>query len=184
VAFAVALEYLDVDARLYLFGGSGNLSMYSGLFDAHLRQQVHIMVWVKESFVLRPNGYHSQFELVYFGWKGRGGDLVNWYGDRKMSDVWQVSRDSGLYRVHPTQKPVAVCSIPIRNSCEPGGLVYEPFGGSGSTLIAAHGLGRRARVLELDPHYVDVICRRFQEHTGEKPVLERTGEPVDFTEVM
>ena len=61
-------------------------------------------------------------------------------------------------------------------------LVLDPFGGSGSTLIACHGTGRKARLIELDPKYVDVICRRYQEHTGDKPVLEATGEPHDFTE--
>lgn len=61
-----------------------------------------------------------------------------------------------------------------------GGLVYEPFGGSGSTLIAAHQTGRIARVVELDPRYVDVICRRYQQLTGVLPVLEATGEPHDF----
>jgi DNA modification methylase len=60
-------------------------------------------------------------------------------------------------------------------------LVYEPFGGSGSTLIAAHHHGSHARVVELDPRYIDVICRRWQEHTGVTPVLAATGEEHDFT---
>jgi DNA modification methylase len=60
-------------------------------------------------------------------------------------------------------------------------MVYEPFGGSGSTLIAAYGLNQVARVVELDPVYCDVILRRYQEHAGTKPVLESTGQPHDFT---
>jgi ParB-like chromosome segregation protein Spo0J len=179
LAFAVAVEALADDARLYLFGGSSNVTMYAGLFDHYLRQQVHLIVWMKENFVLRPNLYHSRFELVYFGWKGNGGAAEHWYGDRKQVDLWEVARDrDGL---HPTQKPVEVCSIPIRNSCPPGGAVLDPFAGSGSTLIAAHGLGRTCYALELEPATADVACRRWQEHAGIKPVLEATGGPHDFT---
>jgi DNA modification methylase len=69
----------------------------------------------------------------------------------------------------------------MRNSSPMGGIVLDLFGGSGSTLIAAHRMNRVARVMELDPAYCDVICRRYQEHTGIKPVLEATGEPHDFT---
>lgn len=181
VSFAIAVEHLDDNARVYLFGGSSNWGMYAGLFDAHLRMQVRPIVWVKETFVLRPNNYHSQFEMVYFGWKGHGGSAEFWFGDRKHSDVWQVSRDPIGERSHPTQKPVRVCAIPILNSCPSGGLVYEPFAGSGSTLIAAHGVGRVCHALELSPVFADVICRRWQRFTGEKPVLESSGEPHDFT---
>jgi site-specific DNA-methyltransferase (adenine-specific) len=186
LSFALAVEeVLDASARVYLFGGSGNWTMYAGLFDFHLRMQVRPIVWAKEHFVLRPNHYHSQFELVYYGWKGHGGAKDFWFGDRKCSDLWAVSRqEAETEKVHPTQKPVEVCAIPIRNSSPPGGLVYEPFGGSGSTLIAAHMLGRRARVMELDPKYCDVILRRFSRFAGITPELvhpDGTAEPVSFT---
>jgi DNA modification methylase len=185
VSFALALDVLAPDARVYLFGGSANWSMYAGLFDAHLRMQVRVIVWAKEHFVLRPNNYHSKFELVYFGWKGRGGSADHWHGDRKQTDVWQVTRhEPGTERVHPTQKPLEVCAIPIRNSCPPGGLVYEPFGGSGSTLIAAHREGRNCRAMELDPRFCDVILRRFQQLTGlvpERILGDGTAVPVSFT---
>jgi DNA modification methylase len=180
ISFAVAVEQaLTDDARIYLFGGSGNWSMYAKLFDHHLRMEVRPIVWDKGNFVLRPNGYHSQFEMVYFGWRGTGGGPSHWYGDRKVSDVWQIHRDPNADRVHPTQKPVEVCAIPIRYSCPPDGLVYEPFAGSGSTLIAATLEGRTCRALEVDPAYCDVVCRRFQALTGVLPA--RGGEPVDFT---
>ena len=78
-------------------------------------------------------------------------------------------------------KPVELIVRMLNNSCRPGGLVYEPFGGSGRTLVAAHTTGRVARVVELDPRYVDVICRRYQILTGHKPVHAGAGEPVDFT---
>jgi DNA modification methylase len=184
LSFAVAVDFLDDNARLYLFGGGLNWGMYAGLFDVHLRMQVRPIVWAKEHFVLRPNNYHSQFEMVYFGWKGNGGAAAHWYGDRTATDLWEVSRQEEAEKVHPTQKPVEVCAIPIRNSAPPGGLVYEPFGGSGTTLIAAHLLGRCARVMELDPKWCDVICNRFERFTGIKPervLPDGTTEPVTFT---
>jgi DNA modification methylase len=181
ISFAVAIEQaLTDDARIYLFGGSGNWSMYAKLFDHHLRMEVRPIVWDKGHFVLRPNGYHSQFEMVYFGWRGTGGGPSHWYGDRKASDVWQVHRDPNADRTHPTQKPVEVCAIPIRYSCPPSGLVYEPFAGSGSTLIAATLEGRTCRALELDPAYCDVICRRFQILTGTVPQRVEDGRPVEY----
>lgn len=141
ISFAVAVEEaLDDDARLYMCGGSNNWQMYSKLFDHHLQQQCHPIIWVKEAFVMRPNNYHSQFEIVYFGWKGAGGGADHWYGDRKHSDVWQFARDREA--VHPTQKPVEMVSLAIDNSCAPNGLVYEPFSGSGTTIIAAERQGR------------------------------------------
>ena len=84
-------------------------------------------------------------------------------------------------RVHPTQKPVAMLVDMLERWTPEGCVVADPFGGSGSTLLAAHRTGRVARLVEIDPSYVDVICRRYQEHTGDKPILEATGEPHDFT---
>jgi DNA modification methylase len=186
ISFAVAIDHLADNARVYLFGGSGNWQMYASLFDHHLRMQVRPIVWAKESFVLRPNNYHSQFEMVYFGWKGKGGGPDFWFGDRTSSDLWEVSRrEADTEKVHPTQKPVEVCAIPIRNSAPPGGLVYEPFGGSGSTLIAAHMLDRAARVIEIDPKWCDCILHRFERFTGIKPervLPDGATEPVSFAE--
>jgi DNA modification methylase len=120
--------------------------------------------------VLRHNGYHSQFEMVLYAWKGSGGGLDFWNGDRKQSDVWNVSRDGD--RLHPTQKPVEVCSIPLRNSSKAGDIVLEPFAGSGSTIIACEQLGRRCRAIEIEPRWVDCCVKRWEEYTG------RTAERV------
>ena len=86
-------------------------------------------------------------------------------------------------REHPTMKPVHLIQRLICNSAERRAIVLDPFGGSGSTLMACEYTGRKARLIELDPRYTDVICRRWQEYTGALPVLEATGEPHDFTEV-
>jgi len=167
ISFAVAIETaLDESARLYLCGGSGNYAMYEKLFDHHLQQQPHPLIWVKESFVLRPNNYHSQFEIVYFGWKGAGGGAKCWYGDRKHSDVWQFARDRD--HVHPTQKPVELVARAVGNSSPPGGAIYEPFAGSGTTIIACEQLNRKCYAIEIDPRYVDTSVTRWETFTGKK----------------
>jgi hypothetical protein len=91
-------------------------------------------------------------------------------------------KNAGLKRAHPTEKPVALL-VEILNRWAPEACdVADPFGGSGTTLIAAHSTGRTASLVEIDPHYVDVICQRFQEHTGILPIAESTGREHDFME--
>ncbi len=161
ISFTLALEHLDVNARIYLCGGSTNVVMFFSLFDHHLHQMPRLLIWDKGQFIMRPNNYHSQFEVIFFGWKGIGGSPDYWFGDRKPSDVWSVARDLQAERVHPTQKPVELPARALRYSSKPGGLILETFGGSGSTLIAAAQEGRRCNVMELDPKFCDVIRRRW-----------------------
>ena len=171
LSFAVAIDSaLDDNARLYLFGGTANWPMYSKLFDHFLRMQPRPMIWVKETFVLHPTHYHSQYETVFFGWKGSGGGRGFWFGDRTQSDVWDVRRDNNKDRVHPTQKPVDVVSIPVSRSAPLNGIVYDPFVGSGTTIIAAERLGRRCYAMEIEPRYCDVAIKRWEDYTGEKAV--------------
>ena len=173
ISFSMACDFvLNENARLYLFGGTANWPMYGKLFDHKLRMQPRPMIWVKEAFVLHPTHYHSQFEICFFGWKGSGGGSSYWFGDRTCADVWSVKRDSNKEREHPTQKPVEVTTIPIRNSCPEGGLAYDPFLGSGTTLIAAEQLGRKCYGMEISPAYCDVIVKRWETLTGKKATLE------------
>lgn len=98
-----------------------------------------------------------------------------------MTDVWEFPRVVGEERYgHATPKPVAMVERAIKSSSDPGDLIAAPFGGTGPEIIAAHRLDRRCVAAELEPVYADVICRRFQEFTGIKPILQATGEPVDF----
>lgn len=108
---------------------------------------------------------------------GRGGPA--WYGDNKKTTVFEVPKPSAS-REHPTMKPVELIVQQLRNSVARKGTVLDLFAGSGSTLIAAHRLNLSARLVELSPQYCDVICRRYQEHTGIMPILERTGDGVTF----
>lgn len=143
------------------------------------------LVWVKDVLVLGHSDYHYRHEDIYLGYtpggsgrRGRGGE--GWYGDNAQTSVIEFPRPRAN-KEHPTMKPVALIEYCLANSSRRGDLVLDLFGGSGSTLIAAETTGRRARLVELDPRYVDVICRRWQEATGRKPIAEATGNEHDFT---
>lgn len=130
-------------------------------------------------------GYTDAHDPVLYGFTaggegrlGRGGE--RWYGDNSQTSVFEFPKPSRSAD-HPTMKPVELVEAMLENSCPRKGIVLDLFGGSGSTLIAAHHHGSYARMVELDPKYVDVICKRYQAHTGVVPVLERTGEQVDFS---
>jgi len=145
------------------------------------------LVWVKNTMVLGHSDYHFKHEPVMFGYtdgsqgrRGRGGN--GWYGDDSQTSVFLIDKPPRSEE-HPTMKPYALVVAHLINSCPPGGLVYDPFAGSGTTLIAAHSLGMRAAACEIDPRYADVILKRAETLTSIKPerVLEDgTTEPVTF----
>jgi len=142
------------------------------------------LVWVKDVMVLGHSDYHWRHEPILYGFtsggegrKGRGGE--RWYGGNNATTVLEFPKPSRSSE-HPTMKPVELVEACLANSCPPGGVVFEPFGGSGSTLVAADRLGMRARLVELDPRYADVICRRWAKLTGSDPVLASTGRAHAF----
>ncbi|UOQ58567.1 DNA modification methylase [Leucobacter allii] len=155
------------------------------------------LIWVKDALVLGRADYHwkhepileaalaaeTDHEPVAYGFVpggegrlGRGGD--RWFGDNRQTTVFEVPRPKAS-RLHPTMKPVELVERMLRNSCAPGALVADLFAGSGSTLLAAHRAGMIAMLCELDPAYADVICERWEAHTGISPV--RDGETVSFS---
>jgi len=97
-----------------------------------------------------------------------------WYGDKSQSTLWEENKPTAN-RLHPTMKPVELIERALVNSSKAGDLVADLFGGSGSTLIACERRGRAARLMELDPRYADVICRRYQEYTGKQAKLDGDG---------
>jgi len=187
-AWAVATAALQPGASVYIAYPDIYRLIFEGSLNAAGWQFRQNLVWVKDVMVLGHADYHYRHEPILYGFTaggegrlGRGGD--RWYGDNAQTTVFEVPKPSRSAD-HPTMKPVELITAMLGNSCPPNGLVYDPFGGSGSTLIAAHQLGMSARLVELDPVYVDVICRRFQEHTGTTPERLQPGgatEPVDFT---
>jgi DNA modification methylase len=124
------------------------------------------------TFTLGRADYQRQYEPILYSWK----DGVDHYscGARDQGDVWFFDKPV-RNDLHPTMKPVALVERAVRNSSKSRDIVLDPFGGSGSTLIACEKAGRQARLVELDPKYCDVIVRRWQEWTGEQAMLGEDG---------
>jgi DNA modification methylase len=134
-----------------------------------IRSQI---IWAKERHVLSRGHYHWQHEPCWYAVKGKG----HWSGDRTQSTLWQIpSRDQDATTIHGTQKPVECMRRPMLNNSSPGQAVYEPFSGSGSTIIAAETTGRAAYAMDLDPAYVDVAVQRWQAFKGKTAVLDGDG---------
>ena len=132
------------------------------------------IIWAKERLVLGRGHYHWQHEPAWY--VVRNGAKGHWSGDRKQTTVWQIpSRDQDTHTVHGTQKPIECMRRPIENNSSPGQAVYEPFSGSGTTLIAAEVSGRACHAVELSPAYVDVAVLRWQAFTGQQAVLESSN---------
>ena len=127
------------------------------------------IIWNKDRLVLSRKDYHTKYEPIWYGWK-EGASRLCPLEDRKQSDVWDFDRPSKSEE-HPTMKPVALVAHAISNSSKKHDVVLDLFGGSGTTLLASEQTGRRCRMMELDPKYVDVIIDRWEKLTGEKAVL-------------
>ena len=127
------------------------------------------MIWAKNEFTLGRSDYQRQYEPILYGWKE--GNTHFWCGARDQGDVWFVDRPQ-VNDPHLTMKPVELVERAIGNSSKMRGTVLDPFGGSGTTVIACEKTGRQARVIELDACYVDVTVRRWEEFTGKQATLE------------
>ena len=131
------------------------------------------IVWAKDRLVLGRGHYHWQHEPCWYAVRGTG----HWMGDRKQTTLWQIaSTGQDAETVHGTQKPVECMRRPIENNSSPGQAVYEPFSGSGTTLIAAEMSGRACYAMELSPAYVDVAVLRWEAYTGQEAVLSFRGQ--------
>jgi len=151
--------------------------------DFKLRTQI---IWLKQKIVFGRGDYHWQHEPCWYAVKGTG----KWTGDRKQSSIWEISNlnqqsaqaKENDHTNHSTQKPVECMRRPMLNNSDKGDLVYDPFLGSGTTVIAAETEGRVCYGMELSPQYVDVIVKRWQDFTGLVATLESTGESFDGKE--
>ena len=185
-ALACADSVMEPGAAFYVAHPPGALSVGFGAAVLFQGWRLHqTLVWVKDSMVLGHSDYHYKHEPILYGYttssNGRRGRGHNgWYGDHSQTSVLEFARPKAS-REHPTAKPVELISYCLENSSKHGDVILDLFGGSGSTLMAAEVVGREARIVELDPKYADVVCRRYQQHTGTLPVLEATGETHDFT---
>lgn len=131
------------------------------------------LIWAKDVFVMGRQDYHWKHEPILYGWKpGAGHHSVK---DRTQDTLWEIPRPKRSEE-HPTMKPVALITRAIQNSSSKGALVLDVFGGSGTTLIACEETQRLARLVELDPHYCDVIVARREKYTGKKATRVPAGE--------
>ena len=136
-----------------------------------IRSQI---IWAKPRFVLGRGDYHWQHEPCFYA--VRKGANGHWQGARDQSTLWTIgSNDEDAATVHGTQKPVECMRRPIINNSKRGDLVYEPFAGSGTTIVAAESTGRVCLAMEIDPRYCDVIVERWQAFTGSPAILDGDG---------
>ena len=136
------------------------------------------VIWAKHHFTLGRSDYQRQYEPILYGWP-KGADH-HWCGARDQGDVWFIARAMSN-REHPTAKPVELVERAVANSSKFGGTVLDTFAGSGTTMIACERLRRRARLIEIDPRYADVTCRRWQQFSGKQAVLDGDGR--SFAEI-
>jgi DNA modification methylase len=146
-----------------------------------LRAQI---VWAKPHFTLSRGHYHWRHETCWYA--VREGKAGHWQGGRKQSTVWEIANNNPFGNPqreqswgHATQKPVECMRRPIVNNSRPGELVYDPFLGSGTSLIAAEMTGRICCGLEISPAYIDVIVRRWQAFTGRRAIHQASGQSFD-----
>jgi len=153
---------------VYIAMSSSELDTLQGAFRAAGGKWSTFIIWAKNTFTLGRADYQRQYEPILYGW--RDGTDHYWCGARDQGDVWHINKPQ-KNDLHPTMKPVELVERAVRNSSKTRDLVLDPFGGSGSTLIACEKTGRRARLIELDPKYVDVIVKRWEAFSGCKAVL-------------
>ena len=163
---------------LYICMSSSELDTLQSAFRNAGGKWSTFIIWAKNTFTLGRSDYQRQYEPILYGWKD--GNVRYWCGARDQGDVWFYNKPQ-KNDLHPTMKPVDLVVRGIKNSSKTLDIVLDPFGGSGSTLIAAEHTGRQARLIELDPKYVDVIVRRWQEMTGLQATLSGTDQ--DFKAV-
>ncbi|RBR60215.1 adenine methyltransferase [Enterococcus faecalis] len=168
---------MENDSAIYVFHGSSYQREFENSMNAAgivVRSQC---IWVKNNATFGWSQYRWQHEPVFYAHKKK--QAPSWYGDRKQTTIWQddlmedlpatiwkVPRDDVSTYYHPTQKPLSLIAIPVRNSSKRQDIVLDLFGGSGSTLMTCNQLDRRCYTLELDPLFCDVIIERFEKSTG------------------
>lgn len=145
-------------------------SVQNSLEDSGFEIRCQI-IWAKDRFALSRGNYHWQHEPCWYAVRG----TAHWAGGRSQSTIWNIKARDDSGSGHGTQKPVECMKRPIENNSSPGQAVYDPFLGSGTTLISAEMTGRVCHGIELNPKYVDVIVERWQQFTGQKAMRDEVG---------
>jgi len=182
-AFSAMAGSLASDGAAYVFhADSKGLTFRRAFEDAGFKLS-GCCIWAKNTFTLGRSDYQWCHEPCLYGWKKSG--KHNWFGDRKQSTIWNFDKPSRSEK-HPTMKPVPLLAVPMKNSTQTNGVVLDPFGGSGSTLICAEQLGREAFLIELDEKFVDVIIHRYIEAVGSADgvFVERGSKSIPYAKVI
>ena len=164
--FGNIARVLKRGGSFYIWGGYANCANYPPVLKACELYFSQAIIWVKEHPVLTRKDFMGNHEWCFYGWNEGAGH--RFLGPHNITDVWSVKKVNPQNMVHLTEKPVELASRAMEYSSRPGEKVLDLFGGSGSTLIAAEQLKRRAFLMELDQLYCDVIVSRFEQFTGQK----------------
>jgi len=166
-------NYVKLGSPYYIcYGERSGIQFLSAFKNAGLKHSCNI-IWKKHALVLGRSDYHYIHEPIFYGWFE--GATHKYYGDRKQISVWEFDRPTKSI-LHPTMKPVELICKAIENSSKQEDIIYEPFCGSGSTLIASEKLNRICYGIELDTKFVDVIIQRWQQFTGKEAINEQSGK--------
>ena len=177
-AFVAADSVMKAGAVFYIWHADTEGYNFRGACLDAGWQVRQTLIWNKDNSAFGRQDYHWKHEPCLYGWKAGAGHL--WAADRKQTTVISCKRPSKS-ELHPTMKPVELIEYQVLNNTKGQDVVLDLFGGSGSTLIACEKTGRINRSMELDPKYVDVIVKRWQEFTGKKATLESTGVEFDLS---
>lgn len=181
-AFQNMEKAMTDDASIYVFhADTEGLNFRKAFSDAGFYLS-GTCIWKKQSLVLGRSPYQWKHEPCLYGWKKKG--RHQWYSDRKQTTIWEFDKPK-KNGDHPTMKPIPLIAYPIKNSSMSNCIILDPFGGSGSTLIACEQLGRICHTIELDEKYCDVIVKRYIEQVGSADTVSviRDGKTIRFEDL-
>ncbi|MFB1050548.1 site-specific DNA-methyltransferase [Paraliobacillus sp. JSM ZJ581] len=181
-AFTNTEDALAKDGSIYVFHADTEGLNFRKAFEEAGFYLSGTCIWKKQSLVLGRSPYQWKHEPILFGWKKKG--RHRWYSDRKQSTIWEFDKPK-RNADHPTMKPIALIAYPIMNSSLTNSIVLDPFGGSGSTLIASEQTDRICYMIELDEKYCDVIAKRYIEQVGtdEDVYVIRNNKKIAYSEL-
>ena len=170
------------DSSIYVFHSDSHGLAFRKAFEDAGFYLSGCCIWKKQSLVLGRSPYQWQHEPCLYGWKKKG--KHQWYSDRKQTTIWEFDKPK-KNGDHPTMKPIPLIAYPIKNSSMSNCIILDPFGGSGSTLIACEQLGRICHTIELDEKYCDVIVKRYIEQVGSADTVSviRDGMTIRFEDL-
>lgn len=182
-AFTLTEKAMARDASIYVFHADTEGLNFRKAFSEAGFYLSGTCIWKKQSLVLGRSPYQWQHEPILFGWKKAG--KHSWFSDRKQTTIWEFEKPK-KNGDHPTMKPVQLIAYPVLNSSMTGSIVLDPFGGSGSTLIACEQTERVCYMVELDEKYCDVVVKRIIEQLGmaEAVYLIRNGQKAHYSDVV